>query len=441
MRLTGWHARIGLAIIAVVAMQSLVSHQLLLLSPGDRSASLTMDGASGAGTGDVDVYAEPSTLPTRNHYPEERVIRVRSGNVTTLPTPSPFALPQGGPLTTRPVEFAATAYATDGARSCASGNHARVPLCYGEQTGDRTPCNGMKLALSSSTVCVAWTFQRAQVLQPVGFLPAPGTGRPVVVDGIPFIGASPGVTLWRVEDAHATHTDEGTVVWTRTHMFPMSFNNPGSLIPAVIPFRYGLRSFNTTEFERLLVLGGSMWCHLIQHWVMEGLPLLEAAYDLIHSDPQLKILTPSGGAYRLTRLALPDVPADRFVMMRGSTRPNHNTMLYYGRTVFLPDFSFRGCYASPPGLLAHSRVLSNIRGTLPPSEPNLVVFLWRARDKGQGRALLNGESSGCCVVASSAAVFESAGRVHVCVRRVNHVHVSVCTCARLDVWVCKAPTV
>ncbi len=128
----------------------------------------------------------------------------------------------------------------------------------------------------------AWPFQRIGILPVLDFKPSPRMGSPIVVNGMPFMGASLGVTLWQLENAHVMHTDEGTVLWTRTHAFPISFNNPGSAMPTVMPFRKGNKSIRRVEFDKLLVLGGSMWCQLIQHWVMEGLPLLEAAYDLIN---------------------------------------------------------------------------------------------------------------------------------------------------------------
>ncbi len=236
------------------------------------------------------------------------------------------------------------------------------------------------------------------MLEVVDFKPSPRMGSPIIVNGLPFMGASPGVTIWRVNNAHALHTDEGTVVWTRTHLFPMSFNNPGSTLPTVLPIRKGNKTFRRESYDKLLVLGGSMWCQLIQHWVMEGLPLLEAAMDLINSDPELVILTPSHGAEVLTRLALAHIDPKRIVSMAGSVNPNMNSVVYYANTVYLPDYSFRGCYASPPGFLAGGRVLRAIRGEAHDSkpqkaaEPNLIVFLWRHKAKGSGRSLLNGAS-------------------------------------------------
>ncbi len=140
------------------------------------------------------------------------------------------------------------------------------------------PCFALPPCVAPS----AWPFQRAGILEVLDFKPSPRLGSPIVVNGLPFMGASLGVTLWHANNAHIYHTDEGTVVWTRTHMFPMSFNNPGSAMPTVMPIRKGNKSMRRVDFDKLLVLGGSMWCQLIQHWVMEGLPLLEAAYDLIN---------------------------------------------------------------------------------------------------------------------------------------------------------------
>ena len=184
-------------------------------------------------------------------------------------------------------------------------------------------------------------------------------------------------------------------MWTQTHMFPMSFNNPGSVMPTVMPIRKGNKSLRRESYDKLLVLGGSMWCQLIQHWVMEGLPLLEAAMDLINSDPELMILTPSHGAEVLTRRALAHIDPARIVSMAGSVNPNMNTVVYYAKTVYLPDYSFRGCYASPPGFLAGGRVLKAIRGEAEgvktrAVEPTLILFLWRQKNKGSGRSLLNG---------------------------------------------------
>jgi hypothetical protein len=163
----------------------------------------------------------------------------------------------------------------------------------------------------------------------------------------------------------------------------------------VIPFRNGNKLYFRRHFKKLVVIGGSMWCHLIQHWVMEGLPLLEAAYDLILSDPELHVLVPAGGSEKLTRRVLPPSVHHRIVALNNSDAPWAIDTLYHADDVILPDFSFRGCYASPPGFLAGGRVLSTLRGDLTAVEPNLVLFLWRARVKGQGRALLNGRQ--CCV--------------------------------------------
>ncbi len=121
-------------------------------------------------------------------------------------------------VTERPQEFRSLFVNSSNADagSCVSGNLARLPSCYSTEPDGPSPCSGSKAqALESLHVCVAWTYQRRGILDVARFAKSSRSGSAVMVDGLAMMSASPGVTLWRLRDAHATHTVEGTIVWTR----------------------------------------------------------------------------------------------------------------------------------------------------------------------------------------------------------------------------------
>jgi hypothetical protein len=72
--------------------------------------------------------------------------------------------------------------------------------------------------------CIVWPYHRMGVVEVVAFQPSPRAAPDlaVFVNGMPFLSASPGITLWRVPNAHACRTSEGTVVFTDSFVLPAS---------------------------------------------------------------------------------------------------------------------------------------------------------------------------------------------------------------------------
>jgi hypothetical protein len=108
---------------------------------------------------------------------------------------------------------------------CPSGIFSPMPNFYPDGRTDNIVPKGEEHQFTR-TSCVVWPYHRLGVLELVGFHPSPRMqdpkGQAVSVNGIPFLSTSPGISLWRVRDAHAGRTSEGTVVFTDSHVFPAS---------------------------------------------------------------------------------------------------------------------------------------------------------------------------------------------------------------------------
>ena len=122
------------------------------------------------------------------------------------------------PRHTRPVEYATV---RNGSHGCTSGLYAPMPNFYGEVQPDNIVPAGQEHGLTRWS-CVVWPYHRLGVVDVVDFAPSPrpADDNVVRVNDVPFLSASPGITLWRVLDAHAGRSSEGTLVFTRTHVFP-----------------------------------------------------------------------------------------------------------------------------------------------------------------------------------------------------------------------------
>jgi hypothetical protein len=258
----------------------------------------------------------------------------------------------------RPTEFAALDRDVD----CPSGNFVDMPNFYAESEAPNL-VHRAEERMYVRRSCVVWPFQRQSVMEPVAFHPSPRAAddRAVKVNGVKFLSASPGVTLWKLTDAHVGRTSEGTMAFTDTMVFPVSHMNPSSELPNFKPVLPYLRRFNIVRAKRAVALGGSLYSRLPQHFVHEGLPLLEVVYDAIMNDPEMMVVVEGSKAIPWLLEALPGLTRDRIVHFIGT--PWNGKLVVRAEELLLPDFSFRGCYTLPAGILASSRALKALQAS------------------------------------------------------------------------------
>lgn len=192
---------------------------------------------------------------------------VAAGSVAAAPDFSPSQRPQefegqgtaqrptrgGDPSTPPPLD------------DCPSGLFSPMPNFYPDGRTDNIVPKGMEHQFTR-TSCVVWPYHRVGVLELVGFHPSPRMhhpkGQAVAVNGVPFLSTSPGISLWRVRNAHAGRTSEGTVVFTDSYVFPASH------MVSVLPT--WPRPWASVRKASSPPLNTSVTSHLGYHWPAVG---------------------------------------------------------------------------------------------------------------------------------------------------------------------------
>jgi hypothetical protein len=168
------------------------------------------------------------------------------------------AADSGGGQDRRPVEYVTVRNGTTG---CTSGQFSPMPNFYADSPVKNVIPLGQPHQLTRWS-CVVWPYHRAGMLEVVDFQPSPrpNDANAVHVNGVPFLSASPGITLWRVIDAHVGRTSEGTLVFTDSHVFPgarsIAAAAPLSLI--TLP-RVPAQSFAAWKLWHTAVSHGCVW--------------------------------------------------------------------------------------------------------------------------------------------------------------------------------------
>jgi hypothetical protein len=90
------------------------------------------------------------------------------------------------------------------------------------------------------------------------------------------------------------------------------------MLPNYIPAVTVLRRYFVTKVKRAVVLGGSLYSGLPQHFVHEVLPLLEVVYDTIVGDPEVVVLVEGPDVIPWLIMALPGLTEDRVFTLKGS---------------------------------------------------------------------------------------------------------------------------